>query len=110
MPSPELLVRGMVRVWPIDVRDPQFKFVRWCSDFEVVDLSSQRVIGALSKGGKEGHLSEREATAKVVRVMQQELSSDVAKAIAAHIFGEIVLPETATMPASCPREESGVRR
>ena len=39
-PSPELLVRGVVRVWPIDVRDPQFKFVRWCSDFEVVDLAS----------------------------------------------------------------------
>ena len=52
------------------MRDSQFKFVRWCSDFEVVDLASQRVVGALSKGGKEGHLSDREAIAKVVRVMQ----------------------------------------
>ncbi len=91
-PSPELLVRGVVRVWPIDVRDPQFKFMRWCSDFEVVDLASQRVVGALSKGGKEGHLSEREATAKVVRVMQQEFSADMAKAIAAHVYGESELP------------------
>jgi LPP20 lipoprotein len=104
VPSPELLVRGMVRVWPIDVRDPQFKFVRWCSDFEVVDLSSQRVIGALSKGGKEGHLSEREATAKVVRVMQQEFSADVAKAIAAHVYGETELPAPASQPAGCPRD------
>jgi hypothetical protein len=103
-PSPELLVRGVVRVWPIDVRDPQFKFVRWCSDFEVVDLTSQRVIGALSKGGKEGHLSEREATAKVVRVMQQEFSTDVAKAIAAHVYGESELPVQASQPAGCPRE------
>jgi hypothetical protein len=39
-------------------------------------------------------------------VMQQELSTDVAKAIAAHIFGEVALPQTATMPASCPREGS----
>jgi len=69
------------------MRDPQFKFVRWCSDFEVVDLASQRVVGALSKGGKEGHLSVREATAKVVRVMQQEFSADVAKAIATHVYG-----------------------
>jgi hypothetical protein len=104
MPSPELLVRGMVKVWPIDVRDPQFKFVRWCSDFEVVDLSGQRVIGALSKGGKEGHLSEREATAKVVRVMQQEFSADVAKAIAAHVYGETELPAPASQPAGCPRD------
>jgi hypothetical protein len=103
-PSPELLVRGVVRVWPIDVHDPQFKFVRWCSDFEVVDLTSQRVVGALSKGGKEGHLSDREATAKVVRVMQQEFSTDVAKAIAAHVYGELELPAQASQPAGCPRD------
>jgi hypothetical protein len=103
-PAPELLVRGWVRVWPIDVRDPQFKFVRWCSDFEVVDLTSQRVVGALSKGGKEGHLSDREATAKVVRVMQQEFSADVAKAIAAHVYGESELPAQTSQPAGCPRD------
>lgn len=108
--SPELIVRGTVRLFPIEVRDPYFKYVRWCSDFEVVEPGTRRVVGATAHGGREGHLTEREATAKTLRVMQQELSSDVAKAIAAHIFGEIVLPETATMPASCPREESGVRR
>jgi len=106
-PSPELLVRGMVRLWPIDVRDPQFKFVRWCSDFEVVDLTSQRVVGALSRGGKEGHLSEREATAKAVRVMQQEFSGDMAKAIAAHVYGESELPAQASQPAGCPRDKLG---
>ena len=103
-PSPELLVRGIVRVWPIDVRDPQFKFVRWCSDLEVVELASHRVVGALSKGGKEGHLSEREATARVVRVMQQEFSADVAKSIAAHVYGEAELPAEAGQSAGCPRD------
>jgi hypothetical protein len=102
--SPELLVRGMVRVWPIDVRDPQFIYVRWCSDFEVVDLAGQQIVGAISKGGKEGHLSEREATAKALRVMQQDLSADVAKAIAAHVYGESELPAEAIRPAGCPRE------
>ena len=103
-PSPELLVRGVVGVWPIDVRDPQFKYVRWCSDFEVVDLTSHRVVGSLSKGGKEGHLTEREATAKVLRILQQELSADIAKAIAAHVFGEKELPAQASQPAGCPRD------
>jgi hypothetical protein len=103
-PSPELLVRGVVRVWPIDVHDSQFKFVRWCSDFEVVDLTSHRVVGALSKGGKEGHLSDREATAKVVRVMQQVFSADVAKAIAAHVYGESELPAQESRPAGCPQD------
>jgi LPP20 lipoprotein len=103
-PTAELLIRGLVRVWPIDVRDPQFKYVRWCSDFEVIDLTTQRVVGTLSKGGKEGHLTEREATAKVIRVMQQDMSSDVAKAIAAHVYGETELPAQAIRPAGCPRE------
>lgn len=104
--APELLVRGTVRVWPIDVRDPQFFYVRWCSDFEIVDMTSQRVVGAISKGGKEGHLSEREATAKVVRVMQQDMSAEVAKAIAAHVYGETELPAEAIRPAGCPRDGS----
>jgi hypothetical protein len=94
----------MVRVWPVDIRDPQFTYVRWCSDFEIVDLAGQQIIGAISKGGKEGHLSEREATAKVIRVMQQDLSADVAKAVAAHVYGESELPAEAIRPAGCPRE------
>ncbi len=108
-PTPELLVRGMVRVWPIDIRDPQFMYVRWCSDFEVVDVMSQQVVGAISKGGKEGHLSEREATAKVIRVMQQDMSADVAKAIAAHVYGESELPAEPVRPAGCPREGSKIK-
>lgn len=106
---PELLVRGTVRLWPIEVRDPQFKYVRWCSDFDVVEAATQRVVGAVSRGGKEGHLTEREATAKALRVIQQEFSSDLARAIAAHIFGEAALPAPAALPAGCPREEPSTR-
>ncbi len=102
--SPELVVRGAARVWPIEVRDPQFKYVRWCSDFEVVDVPTQRVLGAVSRGGKEGHLTDREATAKAVRVMQQEFSSELAKAIAAHLFGEAALPMPPGSSAGCPRD------
>ena len=107
--APELLVRGTARLWPIEVRDPQFTYVRWCSDFEVVEVASQRVVGAVSRGGKEGHLTEREATAKALRVIQQEFSSDLAKAIAAHIFGEAALPAPPALPAGCPREEPPVK-
>jgi hypothetical protein len=107
--SPELLVRGTVRLWPIDVRDPQFKYVRWCSDFDVVEVATQRVVGAVSRGGKEGHLTEREAAAKALRVIQQEFSSDLSKAIAAHIYGEAALPAPAASPGGCPREEPSAR-
>jgi LPP20 lipoprotein len=108
--SSELLVRAMIRLIPIEVQDPHFKYVRWCSDLEIVERATQRVVGAVARGGKEGHLTEREATAKVLRVIQQEFSSDVAQVIAAHIFGEVTVPATATMPAGCPREASAGKR
>ena len=104
--TPELLVRGTARLFPIEVRDPNFKYVRWCSDFDVVEVATSRVVGAIARSGKEGHLTEREATAKALRVMRHELSSDVAKSIAAHIFGESALPTSAAMPGGgCPRAE-----
>jgi hypothetical protein len=102
--APELLIRGTTRLWPIDVRDPLFKYVRWCSNFDVVETATQRVVGAVSRGGKEGHLTEREAMAKALRVIQQEFSTELAKSIAAHIFGETALPTTAVLPAGCPRD------
>lgn len=102
---PELLVRGTVRLFPIQVHDPHFKYVRWCSDFDIVDAATQHVLGAVSRGGKEGHLTEREAMAKTLRVIQGELSSEVATMIAAHMFGEAALPMPAGVPAGCPRGE-----
>jgi hypothetical protein len=103
--SPELFVRGTVRLFPVDVGDPQFTYVRWCSDFKVVDFATRQVVGTVARGGREGHLTKGEATAKTLRVMQQELSSDVAKAIAAHIFDDNALAVSTETPAGCPREE-----
>lgn len=103
--APELLVKGTVRLWNVDVRDPQFKYARWCSDFVIVEIGTQRVVGAVSKAGREGHLSEREAMAKAVRIMQQELASDLAKTLAGYVYGETDQPPGAMPPAACPREE-----
>jgi hypothetical protein len=101
--APELLVKGTVRLWPLDVNDPQFRYVRWCTDALIEDVPAQRIIGAVSRGGKEGHVTDREATAKAVRVMQQEFSSDLAHAIAGYIYGEAELPVTTGTPPGCPR-------
>jgi hypothetical protein len=106
--SLELLVSGTVRLLPIDVGDPQFTYVRWCGDFKVVDLATRQVVGTVARGGREGHLTKREATAKALRVMQQVVSSGVAKTIAAHVFDDDALPVTTEAPAGCPREESTV--
>jgi len=98
----ELLVKGRVRLWEADVPDPQFKYVRWCSDFVIVDVGSQRMVGAVSRGGREGHLTGGEAAAKALRVMQQELTSDLARTLAGYVYGDMD-PPASVPPAACPR-------
>ena len=101
---PELLVKGTVRLWALKVPDPRFTYVRWCSDFLIVEIATQRVVGAVSRGGREGHVTEDQAAARAGRVMQQEVASDLAKTLASYVYGESV--QTVDMPpAACPRDD-----
>ena len=103
--SMELRIRGMVRVRPIEVHDPQFRYVRWCADAVVEEGTTHRVIEAVSKGGREGHVTEREAAAKAVRVMQQEFATDLARAVASQVYGESGNQSISDLVSSgCPRE------
>ena len=97
-------MKGSVRLWPIEVNDPHFRYVRWCAESVIEEVATHRVVGAVSKGGKEGHVTEREAAAKAVRVMQQEFASDLARSVAAHVYGEMDLPESAAAPSGCLKE------
>lgn len=100
----ELSVTGTVRLWKVELADPQFKYVRWCSDFVVVENESQRVVGAVSRAGKEGHLTHAEAMAKAIRVMQQEVTANLSKTLAEYVYGDSD-PPAATPPAACPRSD-----
>ena len=101
--SPVLTLKGLVRIWPLEVRDPPFRFVRWCSDFVLAEAGTHRVVGAFSRGDKVGHLSVPEATGKALRTIQTEFASEVAKDVAAFVYGDV---EATSNPASgaCPRE------
>lgn len=105
----QLLVRGAVRLSKVEVPDPRFKYVRWCTDLTVVETGSQRVIGAVSGGGREGHLTEEEAAAKAVRIMQAELTTGLVKTLAGFVYGDPVPPEK-PQPAGCSQEEGGNKR
>lgn len=100
--SLELLVKGTVRLFDVNVPDPRFRYVRWCSDFTVLEPRTQHVVGAVSRGGREGHLTQGEATAKAVRVMQQEVSSELARTLAGYVYGDTDLPVNLP-PAACPQ-------
>ncbi len=100
----QLLVKGTVRVSKIDVPDPRFKYARWCTDLIVMETGSQRVVGAVSGGGREGHLTEDEAKAKAVRVMQEELTSCLVKALAGFVYGEAP-PSDTPAGKGCAQED-----
>ncbi len=104
--TPALLLKGVVQIRPIEVQDPQFRYVRWCSDVILVEPATDRVVGAFSRGDKIGHISTQEAAAKALRAIQQEFASDVAKNVAAYVYGDL---EAATIPetGACPRNEGG---
>lgn len=102
----ELLVTGAARLFDLDVPDPRFRFVRWCTDFVIADPSSRQVIGAVSRGGREGHLTQSEAQAKALRIMQQDVSSELARILAGYVYGDTA-PAATLPPSVCPKETRG---
>jgi LPP20 lipoprotein len=102
----ELLVKGTVRLFEVDVPDPRFRYVRWCSDFVILEPDTQHVVGAVSRGGREGHLTQGEAAAKAVRVMQQEVSTELARTLAGYVYGDTDQPANLP-PAACPQGTPG---
>ena len=104
-PSPHVLVKGAVRLWDVPVPDPRFRYVRWCSDFVILELDTERILGAISIGGREGHVTPFEARAKAMRVMQRELATGISKTLAGYVYGEEV-PRHTPPPSACPRIET----
>lgn len=78
---PDLLIKGVVRVWDIDSLDPLFVYARWCGDLQIIDQLQQRVVGVVSRSGREGHVTSREARARASAVMQSSLAQEVGKTL-----------------------------
>ncbi len=99
--APNLVVRGNADFWPAMIPDPTFTYVRWCTDFVVVEMDTRRVIGALSHSGKEGHLTFEEAKRRALNFMQPILTTALAKTIAAYIYDERDETDTDKPAATC---------
>ena len=100
--STDLLVRGETRLWPSEVPDPKFRYVRWCADFVILSQGDHRVLGSVARSGREGHLNVPEATGRALKTLQQEVSSALAKSLADHIYGDPPSDSTPA-PAACPK-------
>ena len=105
-PDEQLLhlgMKGFVTTWEANVGDPEFQFVGWCTDIVMIDHTNNQMVGAVSRRGREGQLTNQAARQKSIRVMQNVLTRDVAKTLAGYIYGEPEPPKKTTPPAACPR-------
>ncbi len=102
--SSDISITGFGRLWPVDIPDPLFRYVRWCGDIEIRERDSQRLMGMISRSGREGHITEREARIRASRAMQQEMAKEVAQILTESVFqenGEPLPPNPS--PKSCPQ-------
>lgn len=98
----DLLVKGESRLWPAELPDPRFRYVRWCADFVIVNRQNQLVLGSVARSGREGHLNIPEAAGRALKSLQQDVSSALAKSLAEHIYGDPP-SDSAPAPAACPK-------
>jgi len=96
--APDLLIQGLVRVWDIDSLDPLFVYARWCGDIQIVDRLQERVVGVVSRSGREGHVTSREAQARASAVMQSTLAQEVVTTIFSSLTRNS--SESLSMPSS----------
>lgn len=85
----DLLIKGTATIWKADLPDPLFIYVRWCSDLLVLEDKPQRIIGVVSRSGREGHITQKEAFVRASKAMQAAVTSDVANALSDFIYGEV---------------------
>jgi LPP20 lipoprotein len=81
-----VLVKGSVEIKPLEQTADQWKYVRWKTAFDLVDLKGNSVFGSISDAGREGHLSLPQAQDRAVLKIKKDLLPKVSREIARYIF------------------------
>ena len=88
----------------MDLPDPSFRYVRWCGDAQVQEMDSKRLLGVISRTGREGHITEQEARIRASHTMQKVISKEVVR-----IFTQSAFYKTSdaakglNIPKACPQ-------
>ncbi|MFZ5875876.1 MAG: LPP20 family lipoprotein [Nitrospirota bacterium] len=95
----DIVIRGAARFEAVE-HMPQGPFVRWTAGFDLLDRSTDQIIGSIRRNGREGHVTRRETDARALRAAQQAVSDDAGRVLAAFLFGA----ETGLDPSPSPQE------
>ncbi len=100
--KPDLLIKGEVALSPSHLPNQPFVYVRWCVDLTVLETAGNRIVGVVTKSGREGHLSEAEATARAIRSLQPQISSGMVASLSEYFTGEFKSVEN--RPSACAKK------
>jgi len=81
----DVLIKGQMELEPIQLQGRPF--FRWRVQFKLIDPVGERVIGNVTRHGREGHLTQTEAEARAVRAVQHVVKEEVGPAVAGIILG-----------------------
>src|SRR5437879_9615098 len=98
----DLLIRGEARLWPIEVPDPNFRYVRWCADFVVLSQGDQGIVGSVARSGRGDHPHYPEPSNRALKSLQQQVSSAHAETLPQPIYAAPPSDSTPA-PAACPK-------
>jgi len=63
-------------------------FYRWDVNAVLLDIEKGQIMGTFDRNGREGHLKEKEAERRAVRVAQKKILAEMGSEISRQIFGE----------------------
>jgi hypothetical protein len=82
----DIVIRGAASFEAVE-HMPQGPFVRWTAGFDLLDRSTDQIIGSIRRSGREGHVTQPEARARALRAAQQAVSEDAGRTLAGFLFG-----------------------
>ncbi|HSF11129.1 MAG TPA: LPP20 family lipoprotein [Nitrospirales bacterium] len=99
----DITISGTGRLWTVDLPDPLFRYVRWCGDVQIRETESDRLVGVISRSGREGHITDKEARVRASKVMQEVISQEVARLLTHSVFSaEPDESLSQRIPNACP--------
>jgi hypothetical protein len=81
-----VLVKGSIEIKPLKQTSEQWKYVRWKTAFDLVDLKGDSVFGSISDTGREGHLSLPQAQDRALLKIKKDLLPKLSQEISRYIF------------------------
>lgn len=85
----QILVRGKTGLAELDRGDPQWKYLTWNAEFQLIDRSiGNKVFGSVTKEGQEGHLTISGARQRVLLKLKKLIADEVSNELSTYIYGE----------------------